>query len=291
MTDLPKITVVTPSYNQAAFLETTIRSVLGQRYPSLEYFVFDGGSTDGSVEIIQRYAKELAGWVSEPDGGQSNAINRAFAGATGEILCWINSDDYHLPDTLWKVAEHLGSRREQAVVLHGSCMFFVDGLAQGRVQAPAPHDPERLRRCDYFVQPSTFWTARAWRATGPLDSTMHFAFDWEWYLRAVAAGCEFVTVPDVLAAYRIHAAHKSGSGGEKRREEIHAVMRRCATRQTVETYQWLRDRPELWRSIGRFRHLQRLGIPDVAAALVSPRLLLPPHCFDLKAVADCFDML
>lgn len=291
MNGLPKITVVTPSFNQGAYLETTIRSVLGQRYPNLEYLVLDGGSTDESVAIIRRYERELAFWVSEPDGGQSQAINRGFARATGDILCWLNSDDYHLPDTLWRVARHFTAHGDQPLVVSGSCLFFTEGQAQGRLQAPAKHDPERLQRCDYFVQPSTFWNAAAWRATGALDRELHFAFDWDWFLRAAQAGCRFVDVPEVLAAYRIHAAHKSGSGGERRREEIAEVLRRYAGREIQEIFQWLRQHPELWPALARWRHVQRLGVPDVPAALFCPAVLWPRKGFSLPAIADCFDML
>lgn len=291
MSDWPKITVVTPSFNQAQFLETTIRSVLGQRYPNLEYMIFDGGSRDGSADIIRRYEKELSYWVSEPDGGQSNAINLGFARATGDILCWINSDDYHLPDALWIAAERLKSRLADPVIIHGSCMFFHEGEPIGRVHPPTPHDIRRLRRCDYFIQPSTFWTATAWQKAGPLDASLVYAFDWDWYLRAADAGCEVVDVPAPLSAYRIHAGHKSGSGGDARRDEIAAIMARYGRDGALPTFQWLREHPELWPALRRWRHVQRLGVPDWPAAIFCPRLWLPPQCFNLCEVADCFDML
>ncbi|MBL8121111.1 MAG: glycosyltransferase, partial [Anaerolineae bacterium] len=105
MTPLPRITLVTPSYNQAAYLERTIRSVIDQDYPALQYLIMDGGSTDGSVEIIRRYERHLDGWVSQPDGGQSDAINQGFARAEGEIMTWLNSDDVLLPGALRLVGE------------------------------------------------------------------------------------------------------------------------------------------------------------------------------------------
>ena len=290
MSTLPKITVVTPSYNQAAYLETTIRSVLGQRYPRLEYMILDGGSTDGSVEIIQRYASELAFWVSERDGGQANAINRGFAQATGDILCWVNSDDYHLPDTLWRVAAELGPRLETPAIVTGGCVIFHEGKTIGRTEAATKHDPTRLRRCDYIVQPSTFWTAAAWRKMGPLEGTLHYAFDWEWFLRALD-GCEFRSTPDLLSAYRIHETHKSGQGGDPRREEILATMRKYSTPDVVEMYQWLRAHPGIWPAMGRYSYARWLKLPVLAAVGLAPRLLSAPLRFDKDHLLDCFNML
>src|SRR5688500_9132307 len=120
---LPRITVVTPSYNQGAFLEQTMASVLGQGYENLEYIVMDGGSTDHSVEIIRRHESRLTYWVSEKDGGQAQALNKGFARATGDILCWLNSDDFFLPGVLHEVAGLLGQGDE---LIYGDCLSFSD---------------------------------------------------------------------------------------------------------------------------------------------------------------------
>src|SRR6202012_3617872 len=143
----PRITVVTPSYNQGAFLEQTIRSVLGQLYPNLEYFVFDGGSTDESVDIIKRYESQLAGWVSEKDRGQSNALNKGFARATGDILCWVNSDDFLLPGALHEAARRLG---EGPDLIYGKCLSFSDTGKRALVNIPPEHDRELLTMVDYL---------------------------------------------------------------------------------------------------------------------------------------------
>jgi len=114
--DLPRVSIITPSYNQAQFLEQTICSVLGQNYPNLEYWVIDGGSTDGSAEIIQKYAGQLAGWVSEPDRGQAEGINKGLARATGEVVAWLNSDDLYYPDAIEAAVEALAANPQASFV-------------------------------------------------------------------------------------------------------------------------------------------------------------------------------
>jgi len=287
---LPKITVVTPSFNQATYLDATIRSVLGQRYPRLEYLIFDARSTDGSVEVIRRYESELTFWVSEPDGGQADAINRGFARATGDIFCWLNSDDFHLAETLWRVAALLGPRVHEPLIAYGRCLIFDQDGTRAYVEPTAPHDPERLRRCDYLVQPSTFWTAAAWRRAGPLDSDLHFAFDWDWFIRALE-GCEFLPVTDLLSAYRIHAAHKTGGGGERRRAEILTVLRRYSPPKVIEMTEWLRDHPQVWPTMRQWRHLRWLGFPPSLATALTPRSWMLPPRFPKQHLLDCFNML
>src|ERR1051325_5733493 len=125
----PRISVITPSYNQAQFLEQTIRSVLLQGYPNLEYIIIDGHSSDGSAEIIKRYEQHLAFWVSEPDRGQSHAINKGLTMATGQIMCWLNSDDYYLPGTLETVATALADGTGAFAVVGHCVQAFVDGRA------------------------------------------------------------------------------------------------------------------------------------------------------------------
>ena len=160
----PRITIITPSYNQGQFIEETIQSVLNQGYPNLEYIIIDGGSTDQTVEIIKRYAAQIAYWVSEPDRGQTHAINKGLAQATGEILAYLNSDDYYLPGALHAVAKYFGCN-PQVDLLHGCCRYVNEqgepiGEQCGNIQSLA----EILdlwgtwwkRR--QFVQPEVFWT-------------------------------------------------------------------------------------------------------------------------------------
>jgi glycosyltransferase involved in cell wall biosynthesis len=127
----PRFSVITPSFNQGQFIEETLRSVLDQAYPNLEFLVLDGGSSDNTVEILKRYDAKLSFWRSEKDAGQPAAINEGFQRATGDILCWLNSDDLHLPNTLSIVARLLKERLSEPVVLYGSCEMFRHGTGKG----------------------------------------------------------------------------------------------------------------------------------------------------------------
>jgi len=209
-----KISVVTPSYNQAAFLEETIKSVLDQDYAELEYIIVDGGSTDGSVDIIQKYADRLAWWVSEKDRGQTDAINKGFARANGEVLAWLNSDDTYQPGTLKAAAAALQAHPE-AGLLDGDANYIDEhGRVIGRFPA-AQTDYARLRRGYVHVpQQSAFFRAELWRKVGPLDPSFYFAMDYDLWVR-LAREAPVIHVPQVWANFRLHADAKTISADDR----------------------------------------------------------------------------
>ncbi len=250
----PRVTIVTPSYNQAPFLEETIRSVLLQGYPDLEYIVMDGGSSDGSAAIIERYAPWLAHWVSQPDRGQSSAINLGFARATGGWLGWLNSDDCYAPGALRALVESAASTG--ATWASGAVIRFQDGARaapvrlQPRIEA---FSPEMLRRILAFDQPGCLWTRDLWAAAGPLDESLTYAFDWDFFIR-LAPLARPAAIPATVACYRLHGAHKSGSGGGRRRQELTAIYERHLAGDDRAAFE--RVRPwlgALWR-LKRMRH-------------------------------------
>lgn len=209
MTELPRVSIVTPSYNQARFLEQTIQSVLEQDYPNLEYFVMDGGSTDGSLEIIQRYAPRLAGWVCEKDRGQTDALNKGFARATGQILAWLNSDDTYEPGAVSAAVAALTSRPDAAAIYGEANFIDENGRTIGRFPA-AQTDLPRLRRGYVHVpQQATFFRGDLWRAIGPLDPSFYFAMDYDLWVRLAGRGPLVYLPGQVWANFRLHSGAKT----------------------------------------------------------------------------------
>lgn len=206
----PRVSVVTPSLNQGEYLEETIRSVLLQGYPDLEYVVADGGSQDDSVAVIEKYASHLTHWWSRPDRGQSQAINAAFAMCTGSVWAWLNSDDVYLPGTLRRIAETLAGGWR---LVYGSSQFIDAG---GQPVGPYPGQPlaRGWRRMQYWKgwpvpQPTLFFDARLFAETGALDESLHYALDYDWVVRA-SRNAQPLCLPDTLALYRVHAVSKTG---------------------------------------------------------------------------------
>lgn len=203
----PRVSVITPSYNQGQFIEETIRSVLLQGYPDLEYIVVDGGSTDNSVEIIRKYKKWLACWVSEPDRGQSDAINKGWRRATGEVWAWLNSDDVYLRRALEHAALAFAQRPGGEMVYGDSVLVNERGEVEGHVRAPA-FDLRELVRVNFVPQPSTFLRGRAVVRAGYLSERLHLCMDYDLWLRVALQG-EVVKLGDALSAMRLHPQSKT----------------------------------------------------------------------------------
>jgi glycosyltransferase involved in cell wall biosynthesis len=212
---LPRISIVTPSFNQGRFLERTLRSILDQDYPNLEYVVMDGGSTDGSVEIIRRYAPRLAYWVSEKDGGQYDAINKGFAHTTGEIMTWLNSDDIYVPRALHVVAAIFAQLPEVQWLTTSTrlCMDEEDAITAA---LPAEYCRTWFRRgLDLWglkplvQQESTFWRRGLWQRAGAcVDASFHYAGDHNLWAR-FWEHAQLVTTSAPIAVFRVHAAQKT----------------------------------------------------------------------------------
>ncbi|GLR85786.1 glycosyltransferase family 2 protein [Bradyrhizobium iriomotense] len=205
----PRIAMVTPSYNHVHYLDATIDSILNQNYPNLHYHVQDGASIDGTVELLSKRGNGLS-WRSEPDKGQSNAINIGFSGVDCEIMAYLNSDDMLLPGTLAYVADYFMSHPDIDIVYGHRVFVDRDGLEVGRAVLP-PYHGKTLQYADYIPQETMFWRKRVWDKVGPIDESFHFAMDWDFILRAQAAGFKFVRLPRFLSCFRIHDAQKTAA--------------------------------------------------------------------------------
>ena len=205
---LPVISVITPSFNQAQYIEATIQSVLAQNYPNTESLIIDGCSTDNTLSILQKYRTHVR-WVSEPDHGQAEAINKGFKQANGEILAWLNSDDIYLPGTLHHVARHFAQHPATDVV-YGD-YYFID--ERGRTimrRREIPFDYRiLLYGLDYISQPTVFFRRSLLEQFGDLDETLNYGLDWEYWLRLAGGGARFAHLPYYLAATRLHATAKT----------------------------------------------------------------------------------
>jgi glycosyltransferase involved in cell wall biosynthesis len=212
----PRLTIVTPSFNQSEFIEETIRSVLLQGYPDLEYIVVDGGSTDGSVDIIRKYAPWLSYWVSEPDRGQAHAINKGFGRATGQIAAYINSDDVYLPGAFAIAADAL-MRNPQAQWLCSACISRDDEATTTALLEPQlPVDPARWLfkpsgQPYCFPQPGVFLRTSLIETLGEFREDLQYSFDYEYFQRILFAGFWPIELDATVAMFRIHQTSKTAT--------------------------------------------------------------------------------
>lgn len=208
MTAQPLVSIITPSFNQARYIESTIQSVLTQDYPNIEYIIVDGGSQDGTVDVIKKYEGRIAWWVSEQDKGQTDAINKGFTSAKGQILAWLNSDDTYEPDAISAAVKYLQEHPEVGMV-YSDCNFInEDGRVIGKFGSA--QTDQRLLRQGYvhIPQQTMFFRAELWKQVGPLDPSFYFAMDYDLWTR-LAALTQLKYVPQTWANFRLHTTGKT----------------------------------------------------------------------------------
>lgn len=221
---LPRITVVTPSYNQGDYIEKTIDSVLSQGYPNLEYIIIDGGSSDKSVDVIREYERHLHHWISEKDRGQSHAINKGMSRSSGSILTWLNSDDWYETGALRCFAELFQQNPGAGVVVGRGRKIDLNGVITYDKPADESIDFDSL--CGWlnggnFMQPSSAFSRAAWEACGPLSEDINIALDVDLWLKIAEAGYQFITTPDLLSSALAHP-------GAKTTAFVHEMVLDCA---------------------------------------------------------------
>ena len=223
--ELPSISIVTPSYNQAQYLEETIKSVLDQKYPKLSYAVTDGGSTDESAEVIERYKDQLAFSVSEPDKGQSDAIVKGMNQVSGEIQAYLNSDDLLAPGVLHYVGAYFAEHPEVDAVYGHRIIVDENTREIGRWIMPH-HYEESTKYFDYIPQETLFWRKEIYEKCGGIDPDFHFAMDWDFILRLQQHGARIKRLPYFLGCFRAHGVQKSQAGSDIGKTEIECLLKR-----------------------------------------------------------------
>lgn len=239
---LPHISVITPSYQHGRYIEQTIKSVLMQEYPNLEYIVMDGGSTDQTLTILEHYSDALK-WFSETDQGQADAINKGFTRASGELFGWLNSDDYYAPGALHKVATYFNDHPQAQFVYGDAIGVDEKGQSYGvrlhtrkRQQIDESDFDVLVNRYDFIVQPACFWRASLWHEIGELDITLHYAMDYEYWMR-VTQHYPLHYISGSLAYERLYGQAKTGSGGLIRMKEIESIAARYGRQSLPQNYQ------------------------------------------------------
>lgn len=271
-----KFSVITPSYNQGVFLDTCIRSVLTQDYKNIEYVVMDGGSTDGSKDIISAYADRIAHIGTGPDEGQSDAINRGFSASTGEILCWVNSDDALLPGAISAVSEYLDMNPSCQWVA-GHCQFTDVYGRKNWLCLTKPRPAEEYLRFwegTFLPQPSVFFRRSLWNRCGPLKVKLNYSMDLDLWLRFFDYA-PLHYIDRVISINRSHEATKTRTGGEDAIKEISEVLFNCGLnrgqRYSLQFIERQLRRYFVSNELDRMRTLVSYGVSELARYNLSLR--------------------
>jgi glycosyltransferase involved in cell wall biosynthesis len=221
-----RLSVVTASFNAVGTVRRTLESIRGQGWPDVQMICIDGGSTDGTVEAIRSYGGFVDYFVSEPDRGVADAINKGFRVADGDVLCWLNADDEFAPGAVAHVMELFERHPEVDVVTGGCRRVYADG-SEAVTQVPAGFE-RRMALKNEIEQPSTFWRARVHRQAGELDESYRLAFDWEWWNRLSRAQARWLTTSQVLSVYYFTEGNLTSKAGERVIEEMYRVTKTYA---------------------------------------------------------------
>ncbi len=221
----PLVSIVTPSFNQGEFIAATIESVLAQDYPHINYLVVDGGSTDGTLDVLRSYGERIR-WLSEPDGGQADAVNKGIARTRGPIVAWLNADDVYLPGAVTRAVAELEKHPEAGLVYGNAEFIDRAGTTLGPCPQVEPFSLNRLiHHLDFIVQPATFFHRAAFDAVGGLDAGLRYCLDYDLWIR-LARHAPVRYLPTTLAQARIYPETKTASGGLERLDEIERMIRR-----------------------------------------------------------------
>ena len=204
----PRVSIVTPSLNQGQFIEETIRSVLLQGYPNLEYIIMDGGSTDNSIEIIKKYEPWIAYWESKKDKGQAHAINKGFKCASGEIIAWLNSDDIYLPEAIKEAGVYLALHPD-VMMVYGDCIYIDENGNELNTYGITDFSLEKMLERNIVPQPSSFLKREILKKIGYLNEKHSYSFDFEWFLKIALDEKIVALKPLILSKFRTHERSKS----------------------------------------------------------------------------------
>ena len=223
LTGYPEISVITPSFNQGAFLERTIKSVLDQNYPNLQYMIIDGGSTDDSVSIIKTYESKLAYWVSEPDRGQADAINKGLRRATGEWVAWQNSDDIYYPGVFHQLAKTAGLHPDVDLIIGNLMLIDATDHPLRDLHYVRPTYNSLVAEGMVLANQAAFWRRSLHDRIGYLDEAKNYSLDYEWFLRLMKA-CKARHVNRIWGGFRIHNMSKTSDPNRRFAEETHLIL-------------------------------------------------------------------